>query len=98
MMALELLAGLEAWLQEPLEREPTLLWNYPTISALATYLAHGRGQTNRQSVHDSAHTQPLSPNANGLTPDKTRLSTLSDNEIAQLLAQEIKASRIRRAG
>lgn len=40
--AIGLTADLEEWLETRLE--PTLAWDYPTIEALASYLADGAGQ------------------------------------------------------
>ena len=39
VMAVELAQDLEEWLPDDLEIEPTLAWNFPTIEALAGYLA-----------------------------------------------------------
>ncbi|MBV7337984.1 acyl carrier protein [Chloroflexi bacterium TSY] len=97
VMALELLDALETWLQEPLEMTPTLFWNYPTISELAAYLANRTLQADELTIREKMQSQPQLDVSAGLISEKMNLSSLSDSEMAQLLAQEIAASRTRRA-
>ncbi|MGD1922458.1 MAG: phosphopantetheine-binding protein, partial [Pleurocapsa sp.] len=50
VMAVELAQDLEEWLPDDLEIEPTLAWNFPSIEALAGYLASQESGETRQAL------------------------------------------------
>lgn len=93
VMALNLAQELEDWLDYPLEA--TIVWNFPTISSLANHLANElksrlvseqNEQIDRASaaLRDEKTTSPISDGA-----EVSQLDTLSETEIATLLAEEI---------
>jgi hypothetical protein len=78
--------------------DATVAWNFPTIEALAGYLAilvplpempsALEGWQNRTGDHAAASATPLA--------DPARLDDLSDAELAAALAAEIAAAKRRR--
>ena len=92
LIAVELADSLGAWLGYTLD--VTLLWNFPTIEALANHLStltsSDIGSKEISSTEPTQH-QALqsSPQSEDLVEISKTLSELSELEIAQLLAQEI---------
>jgi acyl-CoA synthetase (AMP-forming)/AMP-acid ligase II/alkylation response protein AidB-like acyl-CoA dehydrogenase/acyl carrier protein len=76
VMAVEIAQDLETWLNRPIE--PTILWNYPNIEALADYLA-------LPSVVPAPRSTP--------TVEESQEENLSESDIARLLAEEILKNR-----
>lgn len=79
--AVELAQDLEEWLPNDLEIEPTLAWNFPSIEALAGYLAGERRE----------HGEQRSVGANTIRPDNNKqdVDRLSEDELARSLLAEI---------
>lgn len=95
VMAVNLAQELEDWLKTPLEA--TLVWNFPTIQALANHLANELNESgfNDQAVAAPAVATPKStPESPASTPPD--LDTLSDTEMADLLAEELAAVQRRK--
>ena len=98
VMAVELAQELEALLHLHQPLDATVAWNFPTIEALAGYLAilvplsempsALEGWQNRTGDHAAASAMPLA--------DPARLDDLSDAELAAALAAEIAAAKGRR--
>ncbi|MEB3282200.1 MAG: AMP-binding protein [Lyngbya sp.] len=87
--AVELADSLGNWLGQSLDM--TLAWNFPTIEALANYLA-SLSNSNTKSATEPPEQTPenhCEQDSNQLIEVATTLSELSELEIAQLLAQEI---------
>jgi hypothetical protein len=86
MQAVALSGKLEEWLGRRLS--PTLIYNYPTIAALANHLA---GEARRPS---GAHRPPRQHQNNGDVQAKVlnEIAGLSDEEMAALLVQEMTRS------
>ena len=90
VMAVNLAQELEDWLNYPLEA--TIVWNFPTISSLANYLV---SELKSQKV--SKQDDKQQPNLERVTTTDVStvaeapkdLDTLSEKEIAKLLAEEI---------
>jgi acyl carrier protein len=91
VMAVDLSFELGEWLQQSLDA--TILWNFPTIAALAQHLAPSNQPAIAQPVETSA-VQTSAPEPEAL-PDN--LESLSDAEMAALLMQEIAAAQSRHA-
>ena len=89
VMAVELAQKLGDWLETPLE--PTLAWDFPSINYLAEHLA------NLQTLSSPNYTEQqfkpeqysLDFSQDNLMEISEGLETLSESEIAQLLAQEL---------
>jgi len=75
--ATEIAAGLERWLGRPLS--PTAIYNYPTISALARWLA-GPSADSRPAAGKT----PARPPAENLDPDQL------DREVQRMTGQEME--------
>ena len=85
VMAVELAQDLEEWLPDDLEIEPTLAWNFPSIEALAGYLA-GEQKENPPTTR-SLPLQKGGEEAKGIrTKD---IENLSEDELARSLLAEI---------
>lgn len=84
--AVELTADLEKFIGFPVA--PTLAWNYPTIFTLAKFLSSTGESVEASPTPSDIRNTPVSPN---------ELATLSEGEFAQLLADEIAASKQRRS-
>ena len=86
VMALNLAQELEDWLEYPLEA--TIVWNFPTISSLANHLA---SELNRAASKDEQiDSDPVATSGvSDVTEVPKDLDTLSETEIATLLAEEI---------
>jgi acyl-CoA synthetase (AMP-forming)/AMP-acid ligase II/acyl carrier protein len=84
--AVELAQKLGDWLETPLEA--TLAWDFPTIESLAIHLANLRmnGTSTNQQLESTSQPEP---EKDSLSKISEHLETLSESEIAQLLAQEI---------
>ncbi|MEO1799902.1 MAG: AMP-binding protein [Cyanobacteria bacterium J06629_2] len=94
LIAVELADSLGAWLGQTLD--VTLLWNFPTIEALAEHLSTQKNSSTSSVTANSpliaAIETPVlnsSPPSEDLVEISQTLSELSELEIAQLLAQEI---------
>lgn len=96
LIAVELADSLGAWLGYTLDM--TLLWNFPTIEALADHLSiltnsSTSSTTETLSSIERSTVQPQALKSSHQSEDLTEitktLSELSELEIAQLLAQEI---------
>jgi hypothetical protein len=72
----------ELWLQRRLP--PTMIFNYPTISALAEYL----GQTDTMPDTSPA-TIPMMPFQEGEDPLLNEVKRLSDEELEAFIASEM---------
>ncbi|MBI3969232.1 MAG: aminotransferase class I/II-fold pyridoxal phosphate-dependent enzyme [Chloroflexi bacterium] len=59
--AVRLTGELEEWVERRLA--PTLVWDYPTIEALATYLAEGIDSTDGTDAPNGAESAPVAPPA-----------------------------------
>lgn len=85
VMALNLAQELEDWLDYPLEA--TIVWNFPTISSLANHLAK---ELKSQTIEERETKINRDEKTISLSTEVSRnLDTLSETEIATLLAEEI---------
>jgi acyl-CoA synthetase (AMP-forming)/AMP-acid ligase II/alkylation response protein AidB-like acyl-CoA dehydrogenase/acyl carrier protein len=93
VMAVDLSFELGEWLQQSLDA--TILWNFPTIAALAQHLTRNQPQTTPQIPEPLVLTssQPVLPTIPAALPEN--LESLSDVEMAELLMQEIAAAQSR---
>lgn len=102
MLAVELAQDLTDWLNHPLDA--TILWNFPSIESLVNHL-FSELNTSR-STHQTDAKQPLSSIQHKLSQNgrvqtqviqvPTALEVFSDDEIAELLAEEISKSAQRK--
>lgn len=95
--AVELALSLEEWLGNGLELEATIAWNFPTIESLAEYLASELDILSSTPEVQLMH--QIQSQKDGDEPIEARidLETLSESEIAHLLAKEIAAVKNREA-
>jgi acyl-CoA synthetase (AMP-forming)/AMP-acid ligase II/alkylation response protein AidB-like acyl-CoA dehydrogenase/acyl carrier protein len=86
VIAVELAQHLQEWLNYPHAIEATIAWNFPTIESLSNYLA----QTLIQEIptDNQAEVEILQENSSDL-------ESMSDVELAELLAAEINAVKRR---
>ncbi len=89
VMAVDLSFELGEWLQQSLDA--TILWNFPTIAALAQHLA--RHQPEATSPLAAAPVPAPAQSSPAALPED--LEALSDAEMAELLSQEIAAAQSR---
>lgn len=68
---------------------PSIVFDYPTIDALATHLL-GKLFTHESVLNTSAHTQPMKPVVKPAT-EQTKIEDLSEEELALLIDQELEA-------
>ncbi len=87
VMAVELAQKLGDWLKTPLEA--TLAWDFPTINSLACHLANLKGSSSPTETFPAEQLQQPQSEQDNLAEIPEQLETLSESEIAQLLAQEI---------
>ena len=89
--AVELAQKLGDWLETPLEA--TLAWDFPTINSLAHHLAKLKTLSSAIEISTKQQfnlaTNQLESQKDNLVEISEELETLSESEIAQLLAQEI---------
>ncbi|MDJ0731820.1 MAG: AMP-binding protein [Crocosphaera sp.] len=93
--AVELAQALGQWLGE--EIDPTLAWNFPSIEAVANHL--GKGEMSLSNGEETLRpSQPLETiniinnfhnDSHELIKEATSLGELSEEDMAQLLAQEL---------
>jgi NADPH:quinone reductase-like Zn-dependent oxidoreductase/acyl carrier protein len=88
LMALELRNRLEATVGVMLSA--TMVWNYPTIAALAPFLAERLGLDLKDNAQPGA-TGTAAEGAGAASIDHGELDTLSEDELAAMLAQELGA-------
>ncbi|MEM7581597.1 MAG: acyl carrier protein, partial [Cyanobacteria bacterium P01_A01_bin.80] len=81
VIAVELAQDLQEWLNYPRAIEPTIAWNFPTIESLSNYLA--------QTLVQETSTENQSEEIQLPTEDSSELDSMSDVELAELLAAEI---------
>ena len=102
VMAVNLAQELEDWLEMPLEA--TLIWNFPTIQSLASHLeaelkdaAINAYPSNQESSSAGSEliSRQRSESEVEISPDA--LEALSDNEVADLLAEELAMVKRRKA-
>ena len=90
VMALNLAQELEDWLDYPLEA--TIVWNFPTISSLANHLANelkSQAASEQEKQIDRASAALRDRDEKTTSTEVSQLDTLSETEIATLLAEEI---------
>ena len=97
VMAVELAQDLEEWLPDDLEVEPTLAWNFPSIEALAGYLA-GEQRVQRVQGEQGEQSQgiPLRirvQREQGVQRVQGEIDTLSEDELARSLLAEIALAK-----
>ena len=109
VMVVELSQELEDWLGQALELEATIAWNFPTTEALAHYIASQlsiskqTSQVNLQQrfnseIESSKNLGLKSPESNEqIAKASTDLETLSEEELAKLLSQEIAVNKKRKS-
>ena len=85
LMALELRNRLEAAVGTTLSA--TLVWNYPTVTALVPFLAERLGVT----LDDPSASTDFSSQDEGTAADTSALDAMREDELATLLAQELAA-------
>ncbi len=95
-MAVNLAQELEDWLKHPIEA--TIVWNFPTIELLANHLA---SELNKLVPTSSNYPEPTNASQSQLQPEDESalvkdLDTLSEDEMAQLLATEIASIQQRK--
>ena len=95
-MAVNLAQELEDWLKHPIEA--TIVWNFPTIELLANHLASELNKlvptsSNYPEPTNASQSQLQSEDESALVKD---LDTLSEDEMAQLLATEIASIQQRK--
>ncbi|BAY81667.1 AMP-dependent synthetase and ligase, acyl-CoA synthase [Calothrix parasitica NIES-267] len=81
VIAVELAQDLQEWLNYPHAIEATIAWNFPTIESLSNYLAQIIQEIPKENK----------PEVELPTEDSSELESMSDVELAQLLAAEISA-------
>jgi acyl carrier protein len=84
--AVEMVMALGEWLHHPLEA--TIVWNFPTIDALAAYLANEVASANHR-LTTAAGVAAVNETAGGGRA-VGELDELSEMEIAELLAAELQ--------
>ena len=94
VIAVELAQDLQEWLNYPHPIEATIAWNFPTIELLGNYLAQTLVQ---ETQIDTQSGQLTSLSEEIPTDNSSDLESMSDVELAQLLAQEINAAKDREA-
>ncbi|MEM6754260.1 MAG: acyl-CoA dehydrogenase family protein, partial [Cyanobacteria bacterium P01_C01_bin.38] len=82
VIAVELAQDLQEWLNYPHAIEATIAWNFPTIESLSNYLA--------QTLIEEIPAENK-PQVEVTTEDSSELESMSDVELAELLAAEINA-------
>ncbi|MDJ0600767.1 MAG: AMP-binding protein [Crocosphaera sp.] len=94
--AVELAQALGEWLGE--EIDPTLAWNFPSIEAVAHHLgssgqlspSHPETSLNHSQLMEGIHAiDNFHNDSNELIKEATSLGELSEEDMAQLLAQEL---------
>lgn len=94
-MAVELAQDLAEWLPDDLEIEPTLAWNFPSIEALAGYLA---GEALKDSRPIAGMQGEQGEQSHGIPPfegkprpvrEQGEIDALSEDELARSLLEEI---------
>ena len=89
-MAIELADNLEEWLNPAgTSIETTLAWHYPTIEALAHYLAHELIGLKKSPA------DPVGPDDLDRATDE-ELSGLSEAELVEILATELSLTKQKR--
>ncbi|MDF5718482.1 MAG: AMP-binding protein [Rhizonema sp. NSF051] len=108
VIAVELSQDLEDWLGQTLELEATIVWNFPTTEALAHYIASKlsiskqTSQVNSQQrfnseIESSKNLGLKSPESNEqIVKIPMDLDTLSEEELAKLLSEEIAVNKKRK--
>ena len=81
---MELAQDLQEWLNYPHAIEATIAWNFPTIESLSNYLA----QTLIQDTSTENQPEIELP-----AEDSSELDSMSDVELAELLAAEINTAK-----
>lgn len=92
VMAVELAQNLGDWLGMPLET--TLTWDFPTIKALSCHLANFK--TSSTKTEDLVSQQFNTEVISDIDVSQSELDTLSESEMAKLLAQEIATTQDRK--
>ncbi len=88
VIAVELAQDLEEWLGYP-QIEATIAWNFPTIESLSNYLA----SVNSEFEQNMSHSELQSPKSEVATLNSPDFESLSEMDIAKLLAAEIAAAK-----
>ncbi|MDF5720951.1 MAG: AMP-binding protein [Rhizonema sp. PD37] len=109
VIAVELSQDLEDWLGQTLELEATIVWNFPTTEALAHYIASKLSrskQTSQVNSQQRFNSEIESSKNLGLKFPKSNeqivkipmdLETLSEEELAKLLSEEIAVNKRRKS-
>jgi acyl carrier protein len=93
LMAVELRNRLGAGLQLPRKLPATLVYDYPTIEAMADYLAQQVLPESPREPIEAAITTPATVSGGSATAVIDVLEDLSDEEVDRLLAEKMKGSR-----